>query len=1783
MPDVAAPAAPALSSLRRVEFVQTGDWIISSGKWKAARDDLVAAVAALDCPAIRRPIIKLGHSKGETPLWEGNPTGAPAIGWVDNLSLSNQGHTLVGDFVGMPGWLATPNTDGQTVIASAWPDRSVEGSYEHRCQLGHTHPFVLKAVALLGVTPPGVGTLKSLADVGRLYGVQADSGSGTTVEARFNPDQPRWPEDAPGGLGGRWRGDGPPTADSTAGSIVSTVHQTAGGDLGVRADGDGVHLGFGASRSGGLDRQAAWKLSDLLERGPVEGEEDFDSASGGVNSVATYDSGGQATGFAQVTQVGDTFELELLNNSDTLRLTNSEARTIAGTLYRYGAARRVDTDSGPVDVFLDGKNIGLRVPADDGGRVELSFPASDWARVASAINLVDEGFDDSGEVADMDRDLTRLRVQTSLGPLLASRSGDGNAPTLTLAPVDGGWSVTWTSDGRHPFPDAVGWLESTAEDLGIHNFSAPTGGRGIKVEAATVREVPVAASTADHVEGLTLGDSGADLDLYADGTVTLGWGDHATEFDVGGAQNLVGALNQVRAGEAITADVGVLRVHRSAGGDVQLSTDSSQVLLSDDDAFDLQMQVVTWFPADGEVEARTFNPDLHPRWPKGTPGGLGGRFMPRDLVPRSGSGPSRSRRRTTPPARPRNPQRRVRTGVTTADQARTIQVLTNLDQSIGRVPGTSQGRGNVPSLSRQVRDIRTGVDTGDITPDQAQQALSQLVFRGDVANDPRLSDAMFRAVSDLREAPELRTADAPEEQIRTAYAQLTATREPGSFNRWVKLSELRPLLAGATREEVDAELDRMIERPDVHLMAELNQRTLTDEDRAAAVDVGGEPRHLLMIDEVPSAPRPPAAPEPRTPDIPSPAPTGPAALEKRVSEALEDLMRRRGRGESIPLADVREALGDLSRAEQDETLRRLSRPGPDGERLIGLLPESDQKNLTQRERDAALELGNQPKHNVAVDEAVLESRRRAAPVPFAPTLPTPAPAVGDAGLVTQLRRVSSSAEARQLLASLTVAQLRAVADEVGAAYGSSTRKPDLLDSIVRRVVGFRERANAIMRGGSGPGAELRAAAPLTQVAAAADVRTGAMVALLPSEEDARRLAVDGGEAAEQLHVTLLFLGEADAYPPEARQAIVDEVRALAEVIPPGQVDGMAISAFNPHLLDKDTAIVLELGGDGLEDVHGLVEQAVSDVAAESGLALPEQHTPWRPHVTLLYSDELMNVPKLADRAGPMRLDRIRVAFAGENVDIPLTGEGSDLDVDSLTDDDMPVAASEVEAQEPRSDAPLRRYWLAGLGAAKIRWNTPGDWTRCVRQLRKYVRDPKGLCAEYHRAATGVWPGDRRNVGRRNASAPDEEAIILPNPNPTIIHAAAQVSVDDVRTAYYRQAPQQAWIREFHTSPQRLIVANDADGTVARVDFEVGDDGEVRFGAPVPVRVEYVEQDDNADKVAASRMVYASAAESRPSIVTGPPPPPGFQPKQVEAAEVSNRPWSDFDESDYTPEQWRRATILDRGSEHGDETTKSRYGLPVREPSGVLNRNGVHAAAGGHGIGAVKGISDDLRRSTARKLVGLYRQIGDEPPESLLSLAGQSMSASADPQPETPAAEPGNPTTKEDDMPLSTEVYQRLGLAEDADETAVNAAVMALADKADQAPDPQQVAAAAAENETLTQKVALLSEQVESLSKQIADDNAAKQAEVKASVIDEALTKGRIDPADKDKWAERYDKAPDAVADVLASIADGTAVPVNVQGKVGDPWDVAASDDNLPPEPDWLDGPNIDEPALAGKE
>jgi hypothetical protein len=82
-----------------------------------------------------------------------------------------------------------------------------------------------------------------------------------------------------------------------------------------------------------------------------------------------------------------------------------------------------------------------------------------------------------------------------------------------------------------------------------------------------------------------------------------------------------------------------------------------------------------------------------------------------------------------------------------------------------------------------------------------------------------------------------------EKRIRATYEDLAA--RPGA---WVSLARLRAVVYELPRHEVDEALLRLDIQPHVYLIAEANQKILTDADRAAAIRIGGENKHLLSIE-----------------------------------------------------------------------------------------------------------------------------------------------------------------------------------------------------------------------------------------------------------------------------------------------------------------------------------------------------------------------------------------------------------------------------------------------------------------------------------------------------------------------------------------------------------------------------------------------------------------------------------------------------------------------------------------------------------------------------------------------------------------------------------------------------------------------------------------------------------------------------------------------------------------------------------------------------------------------
>jgi hypothetical protein len=91
---------------------------------------------------------------------------------------------------------------------------------------------------------------------------------------------------------------------------------------------------------------------------------------------------------------------------------------------------------------------------------------------------------------------------------------------------------------------------------------------------------------------------------------------------------------------------------------------------------------------------------------------------------------------------------------------------------------------------------------------------------------------------------------------------------------------------------------------------------------------------------------------------------GTATSSQDTESLIRDAYRALARepGGWVSLADLRERLRDMPRSELDTTLKAMiSRPG------VSIIPEADQSSLKERDREAAVRIGGEYKHLIAIE------------------------------------------------------------------------------------------------------------------------------------------------------------------------------------------------------------------------------------------------------------------------------------------------------------------------------------------------------------------------------------------------------------------------------------------------------------------------------------------------------------------------------------------------------------------------------------------------------------------------------------------------------------------------------------------------------------------------------------------------------------------------------------------------------------------------------------------------
>lgn len=126
---------------------------------------------------------------------------------------------------------------------------------------------------------------------------------------------------------------------------------------------------------------------------------------------------------------------------------------------------------------------------------------------------------------------------------------------------------------------------------------------------------------------------------------------------------------------------------------------------------------------------------------------------------------------------------------------------------------------------------------------------------------------------------------------------------------------------------------------------------------------------------------------------------------------------------------------------------------------------------------------------------------------------------------------------------------------------------------------------------------------------------GVMVAFVPPPEVAAQLALHGGQMADDLHITMAYLGNVSDYTPEQLALLPQLVSAWAMRQKPVTIRIAGVGTFNNTYKDQHVLWAHP-------DIPGGVRMHVSlaDNLEQYGFRLPSEHG-WTPHMTLQFVDK----------------------------------------------------------------------------------------------------------------------------------------------------------------------------------------------------------------------------------------------------------------------------------------------------------------------------------------------------------------------------------------------------------------------------------------------------------------------------------------------------------------------------------------------------------------------------------
>lgn len=289
--------------------------------------------------------------------------------------------------------------------------------------------------------------------------------------------------------------------------------------------------------------------------------------------------------------------------------------------------------------------------------------------------------------------------------------------------------------------------------------------------------------------------------------------------------------------------------------------------------------------------------------------------------------------------------------------------------------------------------------------------------------------------------------------------------------------------------------------------------------------------------------------------------------------------------------------------------------------------------------------------------------------------------------------------------------------------------------------------------------------------------TGIMVAFMLDPAIAMQLAIPGGEPAEEMHVTLAYLGQMDKVALDV-DALKRELATLASESMPLSGTTGGLGRFTPSDSSEGKSPMIALVNvAGLQQFRAALVQRLEGIGVQ--VANDFEYTP---HITLLYTEPaaplpIENVPQV-----PLVFDRLVLAIGEERTSFPMGVQ--------QTEEDSRVTRSQSNAETaPRSGERSGRAAEPDASAgARTDAAQPGA----------SGPDPKALSAEYRRWRSRAIEDIKAGKARRPF-----ESTLIPHAVQSLIASGLTVckTPEDVRTLFEMVRDDEAQSRERDTCPK----------------------------------------------------------------------------------------------------------------------------------------------------------------------------------------------------------------------------------------------------------------------------------------------------------------------------------------------------------------------------------------------